>query len=126
MLSTIDIQKFNTLIEINTLINSAYSDIHSLLARILDSATRLCEGEASNLLLVNRETQELFFEVALGSKGAEVKNFTVKMGEGIAGWVALHNKSIIVNDAVHDRRRLNDISKQIGYVSKTMMAVPMR
>jgi Nif-specific regulatory protein len=126
MLSTIDIQKFNTLIEISTLINSAYSDIHSLLVRILDSATRLCEGEASSLLLVNRETQELFFEVALGSKGTEVKNFTVKMGEGIAGWVALHNKSLIVNDVIHDRRHLRDISKQIGYASKTMMAVPMR
>ncbi|MDR2068350.1 MAG: sigma 54-interacting transcriptional regulator [Spirochaetaceae bacterium] len=126
MLSEIDVQKFNTLIEINTLLNSNYSDVHSLLAKILESATRLCEGEASSLLLVNRETRELYFEVALGSKGAEVKKYTVKMGEGIAGWVALHNKSIIVNDVVNDKRHLSSISEQIGYPSKTMMAVPMR
>jgi Nif-specific regulatory protein len=126
MLSEIDVQKFNTLIEINALINSNYSDVHSLLTQILESATRLCEGEASSLLLVNRETQELYFEVALGSKGADVKKYTVKLGEGIAGWVALHNKSIIVNDVVNDKRHLSSISEQIGYPSKTMMAVPMR
>jgi Nif-specific regulatory protein len=126
MLSKIDVQKFNTLIEINTLINSDYSDVHSLLTQILESATRLCEGEASSLLLVNQENQELYFEVALGSKGADVKKFTVKLGEGIAGWVAMHNKSIIVNDVVNDKRHLSAIPEQIGYPSKTMMAVPLR
>ena len=85
MLSKIDVRKFNTLIEINTLINSDYQDAHSLLTRILESATLLCEGDASSMLLVDKETQELHFEVALGSKGQEVKKYTVKIGEGIAG-----------------------------------------
>jgi Nif-specific regulatory protein len=126
MLSTIDVQKFNTLIEINTLINSNYADINVLLVQILESATRLCEGEASSLLLLDRGKQELHFEIALGSKGAELKNVTVKVGEGIAGWVVKHNKSIIINDVVNDKRHLSSIPEQIGYPSKTMMAVPMR
>jgi Nif-specific regulatory protein len=126
MLSKIDVQKFNTLIEINTLINSNYQDVHALLTQILDSATRLCGGEASSLLLVDKENQELYFEVALGTKGSEVKQFTVKLGEGIAGWVAQHNKSIIVNDVLSDKRHLREISNRINYPSKTMMAVPMR
>jgi Nif-specific regulatory protein len=126
MLSKIDVQKFKTLIEINNLINSNDQDVHTLLTKILDSATRLCGGEASSLLLVDRDAQELYFEVALGSKGQEVKQFTVKMGEGIAGWVAEHNKSLIVNDVINDKRHLKAISKQINYPSKTMLAVPMR
>ncbi|MDR3337337.1 MAG: sigma 54-interacting transcriptional regulator [Treponema sp.] len=126
MLSTIDVQKFNTLIEINTLINSNYSDVHSLLTRIIESATRLCEGEASSLLLVNRDMGELYFEIAIGVKGHEARKYTVKLGEGIAGWVAAHNKSIIVNDAENDRRHNRQLSKRIGYASKTMLAVPMR
>ncbi len=126
MLSTIDVHKFETLIEINTLISSDYMDVRSLLTKILESATRLTEGEASSLLLVNKEDKKLYFEIALGSKGSDVKQFTVNMGEGIAGWVALHNTSIIVNDVENDRRHRIDISKQIGYASKTMLAVPMR
>jgi Nif-specific regulatory protein len=126
MLSKIDVQKFNTLIEINALINSNYSDLNSLLTQILGSATRLCEGDASSLLLVNKKTNELYFEVALGIAGPAVKNFTVKIGEGIAGWVALHDKSIIANDAENDKRHQKDIAKQVNYPSKTILAVPMR
>jgi Nif-specific regulatory protein len=125
MLSTIDVQKFNTLIEINNLINSDYSDVNTLFTRILDSAVRLCEGEASGLLLLNRETRELYFEVALGM-GSEVKKHTLKAGEGIAGWVVENNKSIIVNDMQKDKRYLTEFFKQIGYPCKTMMAAPMR
>jgi Nif-specific regulatory protein len=126
MLSKIDIQKFNTLIEINILINSNYGDIHVLLSQILDSATRLCRGEASSLLLVNYEKQELYFEAATGSRGSAVKNFTVKLGEGIAGWVAAHNKSIIVNDLEHEKRHSKKIADSVNYPSKTMLAAPMR
>ncbi|MCL2066079.1 MAG: sigma 54-interacting transcriptional regulator [Treponema sp.] len=126
MLSKIDVNKFNTLIEINTLISSNYKDIHALLQRILESVTQLCGGDASSLLLVDKDKQELFFEVATGSKSQEVMHFTVKLGEGIAGWVAQHNKSIIVNDVATDKRHLREISKKINYPSNTMMAVPMR
>ena len=125
MLTKIDVQKFNTLIETNALINSNYADLNSLLTQILDSAMKLCGGEASCILLVNKESQELYFEVSLGG-APEVKRFTVKMGEGIAGWVALHNRSIIVGDAESDKRHRHDISKSVNYPSKTMLAVPMR
>ncbi|MDR2103773.1 MAG: GAF domain-containing protein, partial [Treponema sp.] len=126
MLSKIDVQKFNALMEVNTLINSNYTDVHFLLTQILDAATRLCEGEASSLLLIQKESQELYFETALGVKGAEVKQYTLKIGEGIAGWVAQHNKPIIVNDVENDKRHLSIIAKQINYSARTMIAVPMR
>jgi len=126
MLSKIDVNKFHTLIEINALINSNYKDLHSLLLRIMESATRLSEAEASSLLLMDKEKNELYFEVALGSKGREVQKYTVKMGEGIAGWVAQNNKSLIVNDVENDKRHLHNIGEEINYKSKTIMAVPMR
>jgi Nif-specific regulatory protein len=125
MLSKIDVNKFNTLIEINTLINSNFQDAHILLTRIIRSAMQLCGGEAASLLLVDKENQELHFEVALGSQGQEVKRFTVKIGEGITGWVAMHNKSIIVNDVADDKRQMHS-PEQIDYPSNNMIAVPMR
>ncbi|MDR2314106.1 MAG: sigma 54-interacting transcriptional regulator [Spirochaetaceae bacterium] len=126
MLSKIDANKFNTLIEINSLINSKFTDLHSLLTQILESATRFCQGEASSLMLVNKETKELYFEVALGSQSAKIAKYTVKLNEGIAGWVATHNKSLMVNDVENDKRHSKKIPDQLGYPSKTMIAVPMR
>ncbi|MCL2242874.1 MAG: sigma 54-interacting transcriptional regulator [Treponema sp.] len=126
MLSKIDVTKFHTLIEINSLINSNYESVHNLLLQIMESATKLSEAEASCLMLMDKDKQELYFEVALGSKATEVKKYTVKLGEGIAGWVALHNKSLIINDLANDKRHLSNIGEEINYKSKTMMAVPMR
>ncbi len=124
--SKIDARRLETLIEINTLINSNYTDVRSLLTKILESATRLSNGEASSLLLLNPENNKLYFEIALGSKGPDVQRFSLAMGEGIAGWVAQHNTSLIVNDVEHDPRFYPDISRQIGFSTNSILAVPMR
>ena len=126
MLGTIDPVKFGTLIEISALINSNYGDATSLLTQILESATRLVEGESSSLILRDKETGILHFVIALGPKGPEVKHFTLNPGEGIAGWVALHGQSLIVNDVETDSRFYADISKSIGYANHSILAVPMR
>jgi Nif-specific regulatory protein len=122
----IDAGKFETLIEINTLINSDYSDPKALLTRILESATRLTAGEASSLLLLNSENNKLYFEISLGSKGPDVQQYSLNLGEGIAGWVAQNNRSLIVNDVAKDDRFYADISQQVGFATRSILAVPMR
>ena len=125
MLDRIDPKKFETLIEINTLINSNYADATTLLTQIIESATRLTEGEASSLILKNPEDQKLYFEIALGPVGREMKKFTLKPGEGIAGWVAEHSQSLIVNDVETDSRFYGEISKSTGFRTYSILAVPM-
>ncbi len=123
---TVDKEKLNALIEINTLINSNYSNISALLAHILESAMRLVSGEASSLLLVDTNKKTLRFEIALGPKGLEAKKFVVKMDEGIAGWVAKNNRSLIVNDVANDPRFSPAVQQSTGYKTQNMLAVPMR
>jgi Nif-specific regulatory protein len=126
MFEAIDPAKFGTLVEISALINSNYGNAMSLLTQILESATRLTEGEASSLILRDRDTGKLRFEIALGPKGHDVKKFLLNPGEGIAGWVAQHGRSLIVNDTDTDSRFYADISKSIGYPTYSILAVPMR
>lgn len=125
-LAQVDLDRFQTLIEINALINSDFSDLRAVLKRIVESAMLLTKGEASSLLLVNPENNKLYFEVALGTKGEQVQQFSLEMGEGIAGWVAQHNRSLIVNDTDEDPRHKRDIGRQIGYTTNSILAVPMR
>ncbi|MFA7566658.1 MAG: sigma 54-interacting transcriptional regulator [Alkalispirochaeta sp.] len=125
-LAQVDLDRFRTLIEINALINSDFSDLRAVLQRIVESATRLTEGEASSLLLVNPENNKLYFEISLGSKGPQMQQFSLEMGEGVAGWVAQHNRSVIVNDTDEDPRHKRDIARQIGFPASSILAVPMR
>ena len=121
----LDQTRLDTLIEINSLINSNYTNLNGLLTRIVESAMRLTSGQASSLLLLDSESNRLFFEVALGTKGPQVKRFSLNLGEGIAGWVAEHARSLVVNDVQADERFHADISKQIGFPTQSILAVPM-
>src|SRR5271157_585369 len=121
-----DREKLEVLFDIYARINSAYADIRGLLTQIIESATELTEGEASSLMLVNPENNELYFEIALGPKGASLGQYSVNMGEGIAGWVAQKNTSLIVNDAQNDPRYYPDIAQKIGFPTSSILAVPMR
>ncbi|HPE87885.1 MAG TPA: sigma 54-interacting transcriptional regulator [Spirochaetia bacterium] len=125
MFDRIDPEKFETLLEINTLINSNYGDATSLLTQILESATRLTAGEASSLILRNEEDGKLYFEIALGPVARDVKKFVLNPGEGIAGWVADHGQSLIVNDVETDSRFYGDISKSVDFPTYSILAVPM-
>ncbi|ADN02041.1 sigma 54-interacting transcriptional regulator [Spirochaeta thermophila] len=122
----IDKRKLEKLLEINLRINSRYQDVHTLLEEILSSAMELTEGEAASLLVLNREMNRLYFEIALGPKGPEVKRFSLKPGEGIAGWVAKHNRSLIVNSVEDDPRHFPEIDRETGYRTRSILAVPMR
>jgi Nif-specific regulatory protein len=126
MFDAIDPVKFGTLIEISALINSNYGDATSLLTQILESAMRLTEGESSSLLILDRDSGKLRFEIALGPKGRDVKKFLLNPGEGIAGWVAMHGRALSVNDTDTDSRFAADISKSIGYPTYSILAVPMK
>ncbi|MCR5724902.1 MAG: GAF domain-containing protein, partial [Treponema sp.] len=121
----LNFDKLQALININSRINSSYSDVNALLVYILEAAMCLVDCESSSLLLVNREDSMLRFVVALGPKGAEAKNIPVDMNS-IAGWVVQSNKPVIVNNVASDLRFNNTVQKKTGYVTRTMAAIPMR
>lgn len=116
---------FEEIIKISTIINSTF-DINEVLKRIMDSANKVVKGEASSLLLINETDNTLYFHVALGDKGEEVKKYTLRIGEGIAGWVAKYSKPLLVPDVQNDKRFYKDISKQINFKTKSILCVPLK
>src|SRR5688500_8340791 len=60
-----------------------------LLEMIVETAAEVIGARAGALFRIDEATEELIFEVALGPKAAEVRQFRVPLGHGIAGLVAL-------------------------------------
>lgn len=116
--------KLKALIEINGKINASYSDVNALMVYILEAAMRLVECESSSLLTINKEDGSLSFAVALGPKGAEAKNIPVDK-QSIAGWVAEHKEPVIIENVAEDPRFYTLVQQKTGYISHTMLAVPM-
>ncbi|OHD64644.1 MAG: hypothetical protein A2176_10060 [Spirochaetes bacterium RBG_13_51_14] len=119
------IHNLTKLVSINSMINSTL-DIVRLLTVIMQTITDIMETEASTLLLYDDKSNDLVFKVALGEAGRElVEKFRIKMGQGIAGWVAETRKPIFINNVYNDRRFDPDFDKMTGFVTKSIVCTPL-
>jgi len=116
--------KMEILTKLSNLLNSSL-DFAYVKKKAITAATELLDCEASSLLLRD-EKGKLFFEVALGEKGAIVKRFHLKMGQGIAGWVAMHGEPLIVLKAQEDPRFFKEVDQAAGFVTHNVICVPLR
>lgn len=104
---------------------SSVQDLDKLLQLIIESATGVVQAEAASLLLLDPKINALYFKVATGAKGDEVKDFTVKVGQGIAGHVAQTGQPLLIADAKKDNRWMREISDRIDYETRSMACVPL-
>jgi HD-GYP domain-containing protein (c-di-GMP phosphodiesterase class II) len=115
----------STLMELSAILNSTLQ-ISEVLRRAVEAATRLMECEVGSLLLLNESSDELVFEVALGERGREVKEVRLKVGEGIAGWVAKTGRPSIVSDVRRDPRFSRRVDVRTHFVTRSMICVPVK
>ncbi|OIO92019.1 MAG: hypothetical protein AUJ92_15135 [Armatimonadetes bacterium CG2_30_59_28] len=76
-------------------------------------------------MLLDEVSNDLAFRVALGEKGEEVKQYRIKIGEGIAGWVAEHREPLLVEDVSRDKRFKKEIADSIDFPTKSIICVPV-
>jgi GAF domain-containing protein len=95
------------------------------LDQVVETAADVLDAEAASLFLLDEDTEELVFVVALGAKADEVKQFRVPVGHGIAGYVASTGQPIAIADASQDPRFAREIGEAIDYVPSTILCVPM-
>ena len=101
------------------------TDLDTLLNKIIKYATEIVEGEAASILLLDKEKNELFFKASIGKKSNEIKKYKVKVGEGIAGWVAENGKPLLIADVRKDKRWNKKLDVAISFNTKSIICVPM-
>ncbi|MFH1540606.1 MAG: ATP-binding protein [Elusimicrobiota bacterium] len=101
-------------------------DINELLFIIMEFARKIVNAEASSLLLIDENTKELYFDVAIGTAANKVKRIRLKSGEGIAGWCAMHSSHLIVEDVTKDARWSDRVDDNSDFKTKSIICVPMQ
>jgi diguanylate cyclase (GGDEF)-like protein len=96
-----------------------------VVAVIMSHIQQLIPSEAWSILLVDEERQELRFEMALGEKGEDLSDIRLKLGEGIAGWVAQTGKPTLVNDVVRDSRFQGRYDEQTRFQTRSILCAPL-
>lgn len=101
-------------------------DLDTLLQRILESAVDILNCEAGSLFLVDEETSDSVLKVAAGPVARDIIGIRVPAGKGIVGSAVEKGQPVIVNDTTSDPRWFQKPDKTTGFVSRALMAVPLR
>ncbi len=126
------VHQFEALAEFSSILNSSLRTDH-VRERALEATCKLLQCETASLFLVDAEKNELFWETALGDVGKELqRSVRLKIDDrSIAGYVALHGKSLLTNDVANDPRHFLKGAKAAepapagGFRSVTMICVPL-
>lgn len=118
------IQEMNYVHEISRRI-SEKKNLDVLLNEIMESCKEVMNAEASSLLMYDEKNNNLYFQVATGEKGDVIKNISISLEEGIAGWVAKHREPLLIEDCYKDPRFNKEVDKQSNFRTKCMICVPM-
>lgn len=107
-------------------VSSGNFSIQEMLELFMDVTLRTTNTDAGSILILDAETNELTFEVVRGPKSEGLKNLRVKLGEGIAGWVAKAGQSVLSEDVSKDHRFTGVIAKQIKVTPHSILCVPLK
>jgi GAF domain-containing protein len=104
---------------------SAPTEHSALLEQIVQAAMHVLNARAGSLYLVEEESEQLVWEVALGDRASTLIGRRIPLGQGVAGWVAATGQAIAVADVQQDPRWAQDVGRAVGYAPKTMLAMPL-
>jgi len=122
--SSVRAHQFENLAELSAILNSNL-DTKKVRTAAIEAITRLLNCEVGSLLMVDHGKKELYFEVALGEKGDLLKEIRLKMGEGIAGWVAEKGEPVLITDTSKDERWASRVDRKSKFQTRNMVCVPV-
>ncbi|HPN37430.1 MAG TPA: ATP-binding protein [Melioribacteraceae bacterium] len=97
--------------------------LDDVLQNIVSVATNVTKSDRGTLYLVDKEKGEIWSKVVMGN---ELKEIRLKIGDGIAGWVAQTGEIVNIKDVQNDSRFKASFDKSSGYITKTMICFPIK
>nr|XP_039272935.1 LOW QUALITY PROTEIN: cGMP-specific 3',5'-cyclic phosphodiesterase-like [Styela clava] len=110
-------------------------DITSVSHRILQNVSILLEADRCSLFLIREKDGEKFlvsrlFDVnkdsSLEDTMVRSNEIRIDLGQGIAGVVALTGKTLNIPEAYKDSRFNQDVDKKTGYITRSILCMPIR
>src|SRR5215469_1272373 len=100
--------------------------LDQVLRTIMEKINEVLHPDTWSLLLMDQDKGELYFQIATG-KGAEaLKDVRIKIGQGLAGWVAQTGQHVVVPDTSKDSRFFAKVDERTKMETRSIVAVPVR
>lgn len=78
-----------------------------------------------SLMLMEKDTGRLKFEIVMGVDANKLKNVYLDRGEGVVGWVCQSGEPIVVGDVQNDSRFSSRVDELLGFTTRSVVCVPL-
>ena len=102
---------------------TAVTDIDVLLKVIAEETKVAIQADRCTVFLFDKEKNELWSKVALGMDSKEIR---FPADKGLAGYVLQTGEPLNIPDAYSDPRFNPDVDKNTGYITKTILCLPIK
>ena len=99
-------------------------DLDRILDQSLDLLMEVIPSEAASFYLVKGDM--LNFQTAKGERGDQLVGEHLRMGQGIAGWVAKTGIPYLTNDVVREPKWESRIAAEISFDTRNILSVPVK
>jgi diguanylate cyclase (GGDEF)-like protein len=100
--------------------------LDQVLRTIMEKINEFLRPDTWSLLLMDQEKNELYFQIATGAGAEALRDVRIKLGQGIAGWVAQSGEVIVVPDTSKDSRFFAKVDEKTKMETRSIVAVPVR
>src|SRR5579862_1748389 len=101
-------------------------DLQKILQTIMEKISDLLQPDTWSLLMLDEETQELYFEIAIGTGAEKLRDVRLNLGEGVAGWVAQHGEALLLENAHNDPRYTPNLDELAQAATRSIVCVPIK
>jgi diguanylate cyclase (GGDEF)-like protein len=101
-------------------------NLDSILQTIMEKVAEYFRPDNWSLLMVDEQKDELYFAIAVGDAAEALKSVRLRMGEGIAGWVARHGEQLVVPDVYTDERFAKRIDEMTRWETRSIICIPLK
>ncbi len=123
--ATTCVQQLMTCLEIGKALTSTFN-MERILVILLNLVSDLIRAKNWTLFLLDPATEELHFELVVGLDKESLGDIRIKLGEGIAGTVALTGEPILVPDVAADARFSQRVDELTGFVTHSIICLPLK
>lgn len=100
-------------------------NLSEVLQRILEQISQAIGTEAVSLAMLNSQKGILEFYASTSNLEHDVVGKQIKIGQGVAGWVAKEKKGIIIPDVYKDGRFYAEFDKETGFKTQAIACTPI-
>jgi signal transduction histidine kinase len=121
----IQVARLEMMLEVSRKLH-ATRELAPLLRFIVEEAAELTDTEVAAVLLLGKETGELYLETVTGELVRPLERRAISLEGSMAGWIIRTGEFLAVDNLLEDKRRFSEVERLPWFEAHSILGVPLK